>query len=103
MTPAATPAGSSKRHRNPDGVTPRAAAELVRKRRGAARFAGSIPVHDAALREIVRRHLEIDPVPRENLDPVTAQASGDVRQDRLAVLEFDREGRAREDLLDGTE
>jgi hypothetical protein len=34
---------------------------------------------------------------------VAAQAAGDMRQDRLAVFEFDREGRAREDLPNGAE
>jgi hypothetical protein len=34
---------------------------------------------------------------------MAAQAARDMGQDRLAVLQLDREGRAREDLLDGPE
>jgi hypothetical protein len=34
---------------------------------------------------------------------VPAQPSRDVREDRMSVFEFDRERRAREDLLDRSE
>ncbi len=63
-------------------------------------FARAITVDDAALCQIVRRDLEIDPVTWQNLDAVTAQATRDVREDRMSVLELDREGRTRKDLLD---
>jgi len=69
----------------------------------AARFSGAVTVDDAALREIVRRHLEIDAVARQDLDPVAPQPSGDVGQDRLPVFQLDGERRAREDLLDRAE
>jgi len=68
-----------------------------------AGFAGAVAVDDAALGEIVGGHLEIDPVAGKNLDPVPAEAAGDVGQDRLAVLELDREGRTRKNLLDRPE
>jgi hypothetical protein len=70
---------------------------------GAAGFAGAVAVYDAPLGEVVGGHLQIDPVSGKNLDPVPAQAPGDVGQDRLAVLELDREGRTRKNLLDRPE
>jgi len=59
-----------------------------------------VAVDDSSLGQIVGRHLEIDPVARENSDAVPAQATGDVREDDVSVIELDRKGRAREDLLD---
>jgi len=77
--------------------------EKTPRRLRAAGFAGAIAVHDAAFGEVVGRHLEIDAVAGENLDPVAPEAAGDVGQDRLAVLQLDRERRTRKDLLDRAE
>ena len=68
----------------------------------AALFAGAVAVDDAALREVVGRHLELDAVAEKNLDPVAAQAAGQVCQDRVPVLEFNGKGRAWVDLADRT-
>ena len=89
-----------RKHMSPPATTPCAkSARLLRP----ASFAGAVPVDDAALGEVVGGHLEIDPVAGEYLDAVAPEASGDVCQDRLAVLEFDGEGRTRKDLFDGAE
>jgi len=69
----------------------------------AARLARAVAVHDAALREVVRRHFEVDAVARQDLDAMPTEAAGDMRKDRLSVFEFDRERRARKDLLDRPE
>src|SRR5665213_487183 len=68
-----------------------------------ARFTRTIAVDDAALRQVVRRDLEFDPIAQEQFDVMAAQASRDVREDFVAVLEFDAERRARVDLLDRAE
>ena len=70
---------------------------------GAARFTRAIAVDDAALREIVRRDLELDAVAQQQFDVMAAQAARDVREDFVAVLQFDAERRARVDLLDRAE
>src|SRR6185312_7562610 len=90
---------TSRRHRSSASKSARKASVNVRAL--VPRFARAIAIDDAALRQVVRRHLEIDAVARQYLDAVTAQASGDVRQDRHAVLEFHRERRARENLAYG--
>ena len=41
--------------------------------------------------------------PREEFYAMTAQASGDVREDDVTVVEFDRKGRAWKNLLDAPE
>jgi hypothetical protein len=69
----------------------------------AASLACAIAVNDPALGQVVGRHFQVDPVARQNFDAVAPQASRNVGQDRVAVFEFDREGRARKDLLDRTE
>ena len=57
-------------------------------------------VDDPAFRQVVGRHLEIDPVAWKNPDAVAAQAAGDVGEDDVSVIELHRKGRAGEDLLD---
>jgi len=69
----------------------------------AARFACAVPINDPPLGEIVRGHLEIDAIARENLDAMATQPARNVRENRLAIFEFDCEGRAREHLLDRPE
>ncbi len=69
----------------------------------AARFAGSVAVDDPAFGEVVRRHLEIDAIAGENLDAVAPQAARNMRENRLAIFEFDGKGGAREYLLDRPE
>src|SRR3984957_7378322 len=66
-------------------------------------FTRAIAVNDAALRQVVRRDLEFDPVAQEQFDVVTAQAAGDVREHFVTVLQLDAERRARIDLLDRAE
>ena len=68
-----------------------------------ARFTRTIAVDDAALGEVVGRDLELDAIAQQQLDVMAAQASRDVREDFVAVLEFDAERRARVDLLDRAE
>ncbi len=44
----------------------------------------------AALREIIRRKLDIDPVSHQDTDPVSTHTAGDRREDNmLAVLDLD--------------
>ena len=69
----------------------------------AACFAGAITIDDPRLGQIVRRHLDLDPIAEQNFDAVAAQAAGDMREDRVPVLQFYREGRAGKDLFDGAE
>ena len=73
------------------------------RRLGAAGFAGAVAVHDAALREVVGRHFEFDPIAEKNLDSVTAQPAGEMRKHGMAVFEFDGEGRTRINLTNGPE
>jgi len=65
-----------------------------------ARFARAVAVDDAALRQIVRREFDVHAIARKNLDVMAAQPAGDVRENDVAVVEFDRKGGARKDLLD---
>lgn len=60
-------------------------------------------VDDSAFRQVVRRKFDIDAVAGKNSDAMAAQASGDMRQDHVAVLELDRERCARKDLLDAAD
>jgi hypothetical protein len=96
------PASASNDTSGPRRTAPLAASATLARSR-ATRLAGAITIHDATLRQVVRRHLEIHAVTRENLDPVPAQTPRDVREDRVAVLEFDGERRARKHLLDRAE
>ena len=67
----------------------------------AAHFAGAVAIDDAALREIVGRHLEIDAVAKQNFDAVAAEASGEVGEHGVPVLQLDRKRGAGINLTDG--
>jgi hypothetical protein len=73
---------------------------VLRPWRGPAFFSGAIAVNDAPLRQVVGRQLDLHTIAWENSYTVPAQASGDVRQDDVPVIELDRKGRARKNLLD---
>jgi len=66
----------------------------------AACFSGAVAVYDAAFRQIVWRKFHVDAIAGKNFDVMTAQASGDVREDDVAVVEFDGKRRARKNLFD---
>lgn len=66
-----------------------------------ARLAGAVPIYDAALRQIVGGELDVNTVARKYPNSVPAQASRDVGEDDVAILEFDGEGGAWKDLFDG--
>src|SRR5579872_332011 len=70
---------------------------------GATRFAGAIAVDDAAFGEIVGGHFEIDAITEKNFDAVTTEATGEVREHRVAVLQLDGERRARVNLTNRPE
>lgn len=53
------------------------------------------PVRDTAPREIVRRKFDVDVVAGGDADAKAAQTSREARENRMAVLEFDFERRAR--------
>lgn len=55
-------------------------------------------VGDASAREVVDGQLDGDAVARQNLDVVHAHLAGDMRQDLVAVFEFDLEHGVRESL-----
>jgi hypothetical protein len=63
-------------------------------------FARAVAVHDAALAQVVRRNFHVDAVAGKNLDAMPSQTSGNVRQDSVAIVKLDREGRAGKYLLD---
>jgi hypothetical protein len=67
-----------------------------------ARLAGAVAIYDAALRQVVGGELDVYSVARKYPDSVPAQASRDVGEDDVAILEFDGEGRAWKDLFDRT-
>jgi hypothetical protein len=46
-------------------------------------------VDDAAFGQIVGRQLYVDSVAGKNLDVMAAQTPGDMRQNDMAVIEFD--------------
>src|ERR1700761_3481056 len=62
-------------------------------------LAGTVAIDDAALREVVRGHFEIDAIAGKYADAVPAEAARDVCQDRHAVLELDGERRAGKNLF----
>lgn len=62
-------------------------------------LARAIAVNDSALRQVVWRKLDVYPVAGKNFDVVPAQTAGDVRQNYVAVIEFDRKRRAGKHLL----
>ena len=64
-----------------------------------ASLARAIAVNNAALRQVVWRKLDVYPVAGKNFDAVAAQTAGDVRQNYVAVIEFDRKRRAGKHLL----
>jgi hypothetical protein len=66
-----------------------------------ASLARAITVDDARFGEVVWGHFELDSIAQQQLDPVAAQAAGDVRQHGMPVLELDREGCAGKHLFDG--
>ena len=68
-----------------------------------ARFSGAVPVDDTTFSQVVGRHLKIDTVSRENLDPVPTQTAGDMSEDGHAVFELDGERRTRKNLADRSE
>src|SRR5438128_684728 len=72
-----------------------AAPELVADRRRARRRRALVlvPEDDAALVEIVRRHLDRHPISRERLDAVLLHAPGRVGDDRVPVVELDAKAR----------
>src|ERR1039458_2412032 len=57
-----------------------------------------LPERDAAPREIVRGQLHFYFIARQNLDVMHAHLPGNVRQDRVAALNFHFEHRVRERL-----
>jgi hypothetical protein len=59
-----------------------------------------VAIDDSSFGQVVGRHLEIDPITRENTNSVPAQTPGNVCEDDVSVIELDRKGRAGEDLLD---
>ena len=59
-----------------------------------------MPVHDASLREIVGRNLNVDSISGKNSDAMTAHSSRDMREDDMTVGKFHRERRARKNLFD---
>ena len=70
---------------------------------GSALFTGAMAVDDAALRQVVRRKLDVDAIAGKNSDAVAAEASCDVREDDVTVLQFYGERSARKDLLDAAD
>src|SRR6185437_65504 len=67
-----------------------------------ARFARAIAVDNAALRQIVRREFDVHAIARKNFDVMAAQTAGDVRENDVSVVEFDRKGRAGKHLFDAS-
>jgi hypothetical protein len=63
-------------------------------------FSRAVAVYDATLGQIVRRKFDVDAVTWKNFDAMPAQTSGNVGQNYVAVVEFDRERRAWKHLLD---
>jgi len=70
---------------------------------GAALFTCTIAIDDAPLRQIVWREFNIDAVTGKNSNTVAAQASRDMREDDVAVVELDGKGRARKNLLNAAQ
>ena len=62
----------------------------------------TIAIDDAALRQVVWRDFDVDVVAGQNPNVMAPQSPGNVREDRRAVLQLDREGRARKNLPNGT-
>jgi hypothetical protein len=59
-------------------------------------------INDAALRQVVWRKLDVYAVAGKNSDSTTTHSPGNMSEDDVAVVKFDRECRTREDLLDAT-
>jgi hypothetical protein len=69
----------------------------------AARFTRAVSVDDPALCQVVRRDFKIHSIAGQQFDVMPAQATGNMTEDRAAIFQFDRKGRAWENLLDRAE
>ena len=56
------------------------------------------PKRDPRLAEIVRRHLDFDPVADVDADPVLAHLAGDMREDFVSIGQRDFKHRSRQNL-----
>jgi hypothetical protein len=70
---------------------------------GPALFTRAIAIDYSALRQIIWRKFHVYAITGKNSDTVAAQASRDMGEDDVAVVELDGEGRARENLLNAAE
>src|SRR5690606_29510899 len=88
--------GTTERARLPPGAGLVAFIGYALSREGAKRAGPSArPIDDAALRQVVRRELDRDPVAFEDADIVFPHSAGDVRGDDVPVVELHAKGRVR--------
>jgi hypothetical protein len=84
-------------------VTPAATSSDVPGLQGPALFARAVAIYNAAFCKVVRRKLNVNSVAGQNSDPVTAHAPGNMSEDDMAVVKFDRKCRTWEDLFDAAD
>src|SRR4051794_32020713 len=70
---------------------------------GSRRLPGELlTIDDTALRQIVRRHLNVDSIADDRPDSIAAHLAGRISNDPDVVIEHDSESAVRHDLVDDT-